>query len=151
MADTATMFPTQWNVPAGGGLGALPPQSTLSGTLNARKILDDARALESAGCYALVLESSPTSLARAITEAVSIPTIGIGAGASCDGQVLVLHDMIGLGERKPPKFVKKYADLSQQILAPAHIGKKPASALAMKTLSPKMNNLSSKNGLFITY
>lgn len=79
-------------------------------------ILDQARRLEEAGCFAVVLECVPEDLAREITAQVKIPTIGIGAGKFCDGQVLVLHDILGLNDRKVPKFVKKYADLSGLIV-----------------------------------
>lgn len=77
----------------------------------ARRILDDALALEQAGCFSLVLEKVPARLARAISERLEIPTIGIGAGSGCDGQVLVTHDLLGLFDRFTPSFVKKYADL----------------------------------------
>jgi len=77
----------------------------------ARRILEDAILLEEAGCYSLVLESVPARLAELISKRISIPTIGIGAGVGCDGQVLVVHDMLGLFDRFTPKFVKKYADL----------------------------------------
>lgn len=76
----------------------------------ADKIIEDAIAVEQAGAFAIVLEGIPQSLARIITERLSIPTIGIGAGSSCDGQVLVIHDILGLCEKYSPKFVKKYAD-----------------------------------------
>ncbi len=78
----------------------------------ARQLLADARAVEAAGAFSLVLEGIPATLAREITETVAIPTIGIGAGVHCDGQVLVLHDILGLCEKYSPKFVKKYADIS---------------------------------------
>lgn len=83
---------------------------------SAAAILTQANALEAAGCFALVLECVRESLAQDITASLKIPTIGIGAGKYCDGQVLVLHDMLGLNERKVPRFVKQYADLSEQIL-----------------------------------
>lgn len=82
----------------------------------ARKLLEDARILEEAGCFSLVLESIPARLARRVTEQLSIATIGIGAGAACDGQVLVLHDLLGLFDRFTPRFVKRYADLHTAIL-----------------------------------
>ena len=76
----------------------------------ARRLLEDALLLEEAGCFSLVLESVPARLAELISKKLSIPTIGIGAGHGCDGQVLVTNDMLGLFERFTPKFVKKYAD-----------------------------------------
>jgi 3-methyl-2-oxobutanoate hydroxymethyltransferase len=82
---------------------------------SARAILDDAKALADAGCFALVLECVPDSLAAEITRSVPIPTIGIGAGAACDGQVLVYHDVMGLTRGHRPKFVRRYADLSTVI------------------------------------
>jgi len=81
----------------------------------ARRLLDDARALEAAGAFSLVLEAVPARLATLITETVRVPTIGIGAGAGCDGQVLVTHDVLGLYDRLTPKFARKYADLSEAI------------------------------------
>ncbi len=84
-------------------------------TESARAILDDAKALADAGCFALVLECVPDSLAAEITREVPIPTIGIGAGAACDGQVLVFHDVMGLTRGHRPKFVRRYADLSSVI------------------------------------
>jgi len=79
----------------------------------ARCLLSDARALEQAGVFSLVLEAVPARLAALITRSIRIPTIGIGAGAGCDGQVLVTHDILGLFDRFTPKFVKPYANLSQ--------------------------------------
>jgi 3-methyl-2-oxobutanoate hydroxymethyltransferase len=78
----------------------------------ARQLLADARAVQEAGAFALVLEGIPADLGRRITDSVTIPTIGIGAGVHCDGQVLVIHDILGLCEKYSPKFVKKYADVS---------------------------------------
>jgi 3-methyl-2-oxobutanoate hydroxymethyltransferase len=74
------------------------------------QLLKDALAMERAGCFAIVLEAIPDRVAQLITERLQIPTIGIGAGPHCDGQNLVLHDMVGLFDRFTPKFVKKYAD-----------------------------------------
>jgi 3-methyl-2-oxobutanoate hydroxymethyltransferase len=81
----------------------------------AREIVNDAAALSEAGCFALVLECVPESLAAEITGAIPIPTIGIGAGPSCDGQVLVFHDVMGLSRGVNPRFVRRYADLSSII------------------------------------
>lgn len=81
----------------------------------AQKIVDNAKRLERIGCFSVVLECVPADLGKMVTEAVSIPTIGIGAGIDCDGQVLVIHDMIGLFERFTPKFVKKYINLAPNI------------------------------------
>ena len=83
---------------------------------NAQRILDDARALEAAGCYAVVLEGVPVELARMITETLSIPTIGIGAGVECDGQVLVIYDLLGMFDDFVPKFVKQYAQLGTSVV-----------------------------------
>lgn len=77
----------------------------------ARQLLEDALALEDAGCYAIVLEAVPAPVAAAITQRLEIPTIGIGAGPDCDGQVLVYHDILGLYDKIQPKFVKQYATL----------------------------------------
>ncbi len=77
----------------------------------ARRLLEDALILQDAGCFSLVLESIPARLARLISQRLEIPTIGIGAGDGCDGQILVTHDLLGLFDRFTPKFVKKYADL----------------------------------------
>ncbi len=80
-----------------------------------RYLLESAKALEDAGCFAMVLESIPADLGKEITESVSIPTIGIGAGNSCDGQVLVLYDMLGLFPNFEAKYVRKYENLSKRI------------------------------------
>ena len=83
----------------------------------ADRLVDDARALEEAGACATVLELLPTEVARRVTAALRIPTIGIGAGIGCDGQVLVLHDMLGLNEGFAPKFLKHYAELGASVRA----------------------------------
>ncbi len=83
----------------------------------ADRLLDDARALEGAGACSLVLELVPAELARRVTEELTIPTIGIGAGAACDGQVLVLHDMLGLNEEFTPRFLKRFGDLGAGVRA----------------------------------
>jgi 3-methyl-2-oxobutanoate hydroxymethyltransferase len=79
------------------------------------KILNDAIELEKAGAFAIVLEKIPAELAKKVTESVKIPTIGIGAGPHCDGQVLVVYDMLGLFEEFKPKFVRRYAELAKII------------------------------------
>ena len=94
-------------------LGAYRVQGKTAVT--ARQLLDDARALEDAGAFAIVLEVVPREIASLITESISIPTIGIGAGAGCDIQVLVLHDMLGLSFGKLARFVRPYANLHQVI------------------------------------
>ncbi len=78
----------------------------------ARKLVQAAKALAHAGCYAIVVEGLPTPVAQMVTESIDIPTIGIGAGPHCDGQVLVFHDLLGFESRLSPKFVRRYADLS---------------------------------------
>ena len=107
-------------IPVMGHIG-LQPQSvkTLGGYKlrgkgeEREKLIEDAKAVEEAGAFAVVLEKIPFSLAKEITELLSIPTIGIGAGKYCDGQVLVFHDMVGLFEEFKPKFVKRYAELGK--------------------------------------
>jgi len=79
----------------------------------ARRLIEEAKAAEDAGAFSLVLEGIPMALAREITKTISIPTIGIGAGPYCDGQVLVLHDLLGLFDRFVPKFVKRYANMKR--------------------------------------
>jgi 3-methyl-2-oxobutanoate hydroxymethyltransferase len=81
----------------------------------ARVLIGQAQALAEAGCFAVILECVPDKLAQRITEKIKIPTIGIGAGIHCDGQVLVINDLLGLFDRYTPKFVKKYANLSPLI------------------------------------
>jgi 3-methyl-2-oxobutanoate hydroxymethyltransferase len=83
----------------------------------AQSILAGARALADAGAYAIVVENVPSTLAEAITQAISIPTIGIGAGPSCDGQVLVMHDLLGLDTDWSPRFARRYAELGKQAIA----------------------------------
>ncbi len=115
---------TAAGIPVMGHLG-MTPQSvnqfggyTVQGreAAQAETFLTDAKALEQAGAFSLVLEAVPTALAQSITQAVSIPTIGIGAGPHCDGQVLVLYDLLGLFDEFVPKFVKPYAHLKADAL-----------------------------------
>ncbi len=106
-------------IPVMGHLGLTPQSVHMMGGFKvqakefdaARVLLDDALALSEAGCFSIVLECVPDAVATTVTEAVPVPTIGIGAGASCDGQVLVFHDLLGLNGGRPPKFVRRYADL----------------------------------------
>jgi len=81
----------------------------------AHDVIADASALEAAGCFAVVLEAIPAAVSSRITNMLRVPTIGIGAGVGCDGQVLVWHDLLGLSEGRVPRFVKRYADLSREI------------------------------------
>jgi len=83
----------------------------------AKRMIEDARILQEAGAFSIVLEAVPAQLARLVSEQLAIPTIGIGAGVGCDGQVLVTHDMIGLFDRFVPSFVKQYAQIHGTILA----------------------------------
>lgn len=94
-------------------LGGFRPQGKTASA--AKRLLEDALILEDAGCFGIVLESVPARLAELISHRLNIPTIGIGAGAGCDGQVLVTHDLLGLFDRFTPKFVKKYANLHAEM------------------------------------
>jgi 3-methyl-2-oxobutanoate hydroxymethyltransferase len=110
-------------IPVMGHLGLTPQSATMLGGYKAQgrsadkalRLLADARALEAAGCFALVLEAVPAPVAKRISEALAIPTIGIGAGVDCDGQVLVWHDLLGLYEGRTARFVKRYADVAEVI------------------------------------
>jgi 3-methyl-2-oxobutanoate hydroxymethyltransferase len=110
-------------IPVMGHLGLTPQSVNLLGgfrpqgrtAVTAERLLEDALLLEEAGCFSLVLESVPARLAEMVSKRLAIPTIGIGAGASCDGQVLVTHDLLGLFDRFTPKFVRKYADLHTEM------------------------------------
>jgi len=93
--------------------GGFKPQAKKAAA--ARRLLEDALLLEEAGCFSLVLESVPARLAELVSKKLSIPTIGIGAGIGCDGQVLVTHDLLGLFDRFTPKFVKKYANFNAEM------------------------------------
>jgi 3-methyl-2-oxobutanoate hydroxymethyltransferase len=112
-------------IPVMGHIGLTPQSATMLGGFKAqgrtaekaRRLFEDALALEAAGVFALVLEAVPAPVAARITEALAIPTIGIGAGVDCDGQVLVYHDLLGLFEGQAPRFVKRYADVASEIRA----------------------------------
>jgi 3-methyl-2-oxobutanoate hydroxymethyltransferase len=106
-----------------GHIGLTPQSATILGGFKAqgrtaeqaRRLYEDALALEAAGCFAVVLEAVPAPVAAAVTRALHVPTIGIGAGGGTDGQVLVYHDLLGLYEGRAPRFVKRYADLAGEI------------------------------------
>jgi 3-methyl-2-oxobutanoate hydroxymethyltransferase len=106
-----------------GHIGLTPQSATALGgfkaqgrtAAKARKLVDDAVALQAAGCFALVLEAVPAVVAAEVTRRLTIPTIGIGAGAACDGQVLVWHDLLGLYEGHAPRYLKRYAEIGVEI------------------------------------
>jgi 3-methyl-2-oxobutanoate hydroxymethyltransferase len=110
-------------IPVMGHVGLTPQSATMLGGLRAQgrtatkalRLLDDARALEAEGCFAVVLEAVPAPVAARITAALSVPTIGVGSGPDCDGQVLVLHDLVGLYQGRSARFVKRYADVGSTI------------------------------------
>ncbi len=110
-------------IPVMGHIGLTPQSATILGGFRAqgrtaekaRLLLDDALALEAAGCFSLVLEAVPAAVAARVTRTLSVPTIGIGSGRDCDGQVLVWHDLIGLYEGRPARFVKRYAEVGATI------------------------------------
>jgi 3-methyl-2-oxobutanoate hydroxymethyltransferase len=110
-------------IPVMGHIGLTPQSATMLGgfraqgrtAARAKELLDDARTLEQAGCFAVVLEAVPAQVAARITEALTVPTLGIGSGRDCDGQVLVYHDLLGLYPGKSPRFVKRYAELAPVI------------------------------------
>lgn len=112
-------------IPVVGHIGLMPQNVLQMGgykvqgrdKVAADMILADAKAVEESGAFAVVLECIPADLAKTVTETLTIPTIGIGAGVSCDGQVLVSNDVLGLGNNVSPKFVKQYADLGKQMLS----------------------------------
>ena len=110
-------------IPVMGHVGLTPQSATMLGGFKAqgrtapkaRRLLTEARELEAAGCFAVVLEAVPAAVAARVSDTLHVPTIGIGAGPACDGQVLVWHDLLGLNDRKPARFVKRYADLGTEI------------------------------------
>jgi 3-methyl-2-oxobutanoate hydroxymethyltransferase len=110
-------------IPVMGHLGLTPQSATMLGGFRAqgrsadkaRQLLEDSQTLERAGCFSIVLEAVPAPVAARITEALTVPTIGIGSGRDCDGQVLVLHDLLGLYEGRSPRFVKRYAELGEAV------------------------------------
>ena len=111
-------------IPVMGHIGLTPQTISMLGGFKvqgkdaqaAQKIIDDALSLEDAGAFSVLLEAVPAPIAKRVTERLSVPTIGIGAGVYCDGQVLVVHDILGLFDRFTPKFAKRYVNLSELIL-----------------------------------
>ena len=105
-------------IPVQAHIGLTPQSVHMMGGFKVQRdedrLLDDAKRVQDAGAFSVVLEGIPAPISKKITQTLSIPTIGIGAGPDCDGQILVLHDMLGINKRKLPKFVKKYADLSAE-------------------------------------
>lgn len=114
---------TEAGIPVLGHIGLTPQTATLHGgyrvqgrsAISGNRLVEDAKALEKAGVFGIVLEMVTEEVARLITQTVSVPTIGIGSGKYCDGQVLVLHDIVGLYPRFVPKFAKRYADVGSSI------------------------------------
>lgn len=110
-------------IPVMGHLGLTPQSIYKFGTYNVRakeeaeaeKLKNDALVLQEAGCFAIVLEKIPATLAKAVSESLHIPTIGIGAGGNCDGQVLVMHDMLGINTEFKPRFLRQYLNMNEQI------------------------------------
>ena len=128
-------------IPVMGHIGLTPQTATMLGGFKAQgrsaakavQLYEDALALEAAGCFSIVLEAVPAPVAARITEALTIPTIGIGAGAGCDGQVLVWHDLLGLYDGQAPRFVKQYAELA------------PRSATRSRSTRPRSATVHSPN------
>lgn len=124
MADTVAAI-VRAGIPVQGHIGLTPQTATSLGGFKvqgksaqaAKQLIEDARALEEAGCFSMVLEAIPAPLAEHISREVTIPTIGIGAGPGCDGQVLVIHDLVGFYDRFTPKFVKQYTKINEPIAA----------------------------------
>ena len=116
---------TRAGIPVMGHIGFTPQSvNTLGGYRvqgrgpgEPERMIEEARRIEAAGAFSLVLELVPAGVSKAVSAAVQIPTIGIGAGAECDGQVLVLHDLLGLNDRFKPKFLRRYADLAADVRA----------------------------------
>ena len=115
-------------IPVMGHLGLTPQSIHKFGTYvvratnedEANKLIEDAHLLEQAGCFAIVLEKIPAALGEKTTSSIKIPTIGIGAGSKVDGQVLVLHDMLGITQKFSPRFLRRYHNLSEEIMGSVH-------------------------------
>jgi 3-methyl-2-oxobutanoate hydroxymethyltransferase len=131
MADTVRAI-VETGIPVMGHIGLQPQTTMLSqgyrvqGKTNesAKKLIESAKALEEAGVFSITLEMVTSEVAKIISESVSVPTIGIGSGKNCDGQVLVIHDMLGMYDKLKPKFVKRYLSLSKEITKAVELYKK---------------------------
>jgi len=131
MADTVRAI-VETGIPVMGHIGLQPQTTMLSQgyrvqgktTESAKKLIESAKALEEAGVFSITLEMVTSEVAKIISESVSVPTIGIGSGKNCDGQVLVIHDMLGMYDKLKPKFVKRYLSLSKEITKAVELYKK---------------------------
>lgn len=148
---------TDFGVPVMGHLGFTPQSQHQIGLKvqakaadAARKLMDEALMLQDAGCFAVVLELVPAPLAQAVSERLSIPTIGIGAGAGCDGQVQVWHDILGLYEGKPKRHAKRYADIGPVIEAAlkAYVAEVKAGEFPTAANSAKMDEAALSEALY---
>ena len=143
----ATARLVEAGIPVMGHLGLLPQSVHQLGGFrqqakleeDAGRLLADAQALEEAGAFALVLESIPSAVAEVATANLKIPTIGIGAGPHCDGQVLVSYDMLGLSQDAVPSFVRRYADLGEQVAAAAQAYAEDVRACRFPEASPRVD------------
>jgi len=131
MADTVRAI-VETGIPVMGHIGLQPQTTMLSQGYrvqgktkdSAKKLIESAKALEEAGVFSITLEMITSEVAKIISESVSVPTIGIGSGKNCDGQVLVIHDMLGMYDKLQPKFVKRYLSLSKEITKAVELYKK---------------------------
>ena len=131
MADTVRAI-VETGIPVMGHIGLQPQTTMLSQGYrvqgktkeSAKKLIESAKALEEAGVFSITLEMVTSEVAKIISESVSVPTIGIGSGKNCDGQVLVIHDMLGMYDKLKPKFIKRYLSLSKEITKAVELYKK---------------------------
>jgi 3-methyl-2-oxobutanoate hydroxymethyltransferase len=131
MADTVRAI-VETGIPVMGHIGLQPQTTMLSQGYrvqgktieSAKKLIESAKALEEAGVFSITLEMVTSEVAKIISESISVPTIGIGSGKNCDGQVLVIHDMLGMYDKLQPKFVKRYLSLSKEITKAVELYKK---------------------------
>ena len=135
MADTVSSI-VEIGIPVMGHIGFQPQTTALTQgykvqgrtAISAKRLIEDARALEQAGVFSITLEMVTHEVSQIISETISVPTIGIGSGINCDGQVLVVHDILGLYEKLKPKFVKQYLSLSDEIVQAVSNYKKDVEA-----------------------